>query len=120
MIPFWNTIKSMIDDSYILVNIDDDINDYKNKIVYQLEDISKINNISSNLNQYKSTINLWVITTIDDNNHNQTVNSLVNNIEQYNADIFENLQSNFLLINANKYKATKITIAFVSNSLEVL
>jgi len=110
MKPYYNEIQKIfntdIDNFY---DIDDDISDYNNIIIYELEALERLSSLSLHKNLYKVNINLYYINNDD---HLNNALNILNKLEAYNAKSIISMESTRMIINADELKVSKYALNF--------
>ncbi|MDD2650538.1 MAG: hypothetical protein RBS16_01885 [Candidatus Cloacimonadales bacterium] len=109
MRPYYNDIAGLFSDIKGFYDINEDILDYNNIMIYELEYIENGKAISLGQNSYKITINLYYI---DNQDHSNKAINILRVLEGYNARAIVNMLTSKMVINADEYIVSKYQLVF--------
>ncbi len=116
MKPFFNNLQELFSTDATscvstcpVYDIDDDIRDYNNIIIYELESLERSGSLSLSKNLYKVNINLYYI-----NNDDHTTKALIvlKKLEEYAPKSIVSMESSRMIINADEFSVSKYSLTF--------
>ncbi len=110
MYPFFDELSALFKTK--LINIDDNITEYHNSLIYELITLETSQNVSKSMNYYNVEINLFYISKITDKTHSNEALKILKKLETNNAKTIKKMEKTNIIIDADEYNVTKFDLEF--------